>query len=522
MANPAQFRLINPSEEGRYHLLGDEEGDQRELTVIEVYIDKKLIQEERGFESRAHLIARRVLQGTSVVAGFGGRIPFIEINLQLGGDNRFYGALLAYGNCVSLGYLVAYSLLEIVNEQMSPKLEEERVLQESRTGPILKKVFLVSSIVLGFASQVPFAYIAYTYNEPSTLNPDGLVMPAITFAIDSWVSVYSSYMGMKLLREQQSLDEFEKEIVKVRGSMVGLLQGNVDLLTQVDNDQRTEFVGAFRRIQQIDSAPDRVQALYTLFSRRIMDITDNPSRLTTTFGYTAQAYGFLCGLCNIGTLAYIGWLGMDQLAGNLGANVTVTTAYVAAALYLNSTAIPNTAKSLFYLFKQVFTCTYKPTLSDILTPKLSFAVKALGLATAALSYGPSIELSEDYYGEHEWLKASMEVTLSCAVIFLTTTAVLAINDQVLEYKVEKLGTEEEKAIVEVHHKMKELSATLAGSPLLEFARFLNVLPAEAFNQLTYQTQISTEALGRYLHEHGIQVVPTERDQLLHNVSESSS
>ena len=101
-----------------------------------------------------------------------------------------------------------------------------------------------------------------------------------------------------------------------------------------------------------------------------------------------QAYGYLCAGCNIGTLAYIAWLGTDELSNEaIAADITVTATYVGSYLYLNATAIPETASRIFNLFKDLFTCSYQPTFPDQFTPKLSFTLKGLGLVTAALTMG---------------------------------------------------------------------------------------------------------------------------------------
>lgn len=498
----------------RNHTIQHSERNDFQNSKIALFVDKSLIQEIKVHEGRIHLVARRALQVTSVVAGFGGRIPFIEMNLDLAGDNKVYGGVLAYGTCASFGYLVSYSLLEIVDSQMKPLSHEERALMESRTSPTLKKVFFVTSTILGFGTQIPFAYIAYKYNEPSTLNPDGLLMPIMVFAIDSWVSVYSGYMGLKTLREKQSLTAYEKELSAARGKMYGLIEANRQLLTVVGKETRNDFIASYESIQTLDDAPDRLAALYTLFTRRISDQTFDPPKYAKYIDYTVKAYGYLCSACNIGTLGYIAWLGTDELTDNIYANITVTSLYVGTALYLNATAIPETAVTLFNLFKNIFTCNYQPTLSDQLTPKLSFSLKALGLVTAALSYGPSIELSKDYYGSHEELEVFMEITLSCATTFLVSMAILAITDQILEYKIEKMGNEEEKSIMKIHKKMKNFSSILASSPLIEIALFLRALPQETVNQLIEHTDITISNLESYIADHMIVSDTNERNPLI--------
>ncbi|MGE0831252.1 MAG: hypothetical protein AB7N99_01165 [Simkaniaceae bacterium] len=468
---------------------------------IACFMDNYLILEIKTKEGSVHLVARRVLQGMSVVAGFLGRIPFIKMNLELGGDHKVYGGFLAYGTCASFGYLVSYSLLEIINSLMAPLSEEERVLVESRINATLKKAFFVAATILGFASQIPFVYIAYKYNEPSTLNPNNLVMPTMVFAIDSWVSVYSAQMGMITLRERQSLTAYEKQLTQLRGKMYALIEQNRSLLAFIGEDTQKDFVSAYDAITRIDNASDRVKALYDLFISKVSNYSLEPPAYTKYVDGVVKAYGYLCAACNIGTLAYIAWTGMDELAGSIWGDSIITGLYVGSALYLNTTAIPQTAVKLFNLFKSIFICGYQPTLADHLTPKLSFTLKALGLATAALSYGPAVKLSKDYFGFNDGLEIFMEITLSCAVIFLVSMAILAITDKILEYKVEKMGSDNEKALMAIHQKMKHFSSVLSSSPLLEVAIFLKILPEETIENLIQNTDISLANLENYIEQH---------------------
>lgn len=511
----SSFPLFVSAKNSRHnHAVQHNQRNDFQKSKIALFIDKSLIQEIKVPEGRIHLIARRAFQVTGVVAGFVGRTPFIKMNLDLAGDNKVYGGALAYGTCASFGCLVSYSLLKIVDSQMQPLSHEERTLIESRTSPTLKKVFFVTSTILGFGTQIPLAYVAYKYNEPSTLNPDGILMPTMVFAIDSWVSVYSGYMGLKTLREKQSLTDLEKELSAVRGKMYGLIEANRQLLTVIGKETRNDFIASYESIQRLDDAPDRVAKLYTLFTRRISDQTFEPPKYAKYTNYTVKAYGYLCSACNIGTWGYIAWLGTDELTDNIYANIAVTGLYVGTALYFKATAIPKTAVTLFNLFKNIFTFSYQPTLSDQLTPKLSFSLKALGLATAALSYGPAVELSKDYYSSHEGLEIFMEITLSCSMIFLVSMAILSITDQVLEYKIEKMGNEEEKKIIEVHKKMKKFSSVLNSSPLVELALFLKIIPRESIEQLVAETEITIINLERYIEIHSPTTNETEIASLL--------
>ncbi|MEM7174503.1 MAG: hypothetical protein AAF443_01040 [Chlamydiota bacterium] len=483
--------LLNQS----YRLQSSQSGGQGNIALV---INDSIINSLNVQESKLHLVARRLFQSLSIVAGFSGRIPFIEMNLKLGGDNKPYGGALAYGTCASFGYLVSYSLLEIVNSQMTPLSKEEKALKESRIGPSIKKVIFISSMILGFSTQIPFAYIAYKYNSPSSLNPKGLLMPIMVISIDSWVSTYSGYMGLKTLREVKSLDAYEKQLARVRAKMASLIECNRQLLVSANHETQINFIDSYERIKEVDDISDRVKKLYVLFTNNASDQTLSPSRCAKYIDWTVKAYGYLCAISNIGTLGYIAWRGTNDLMSNNVANVTVTSLYVGTALYLNATAIPATAVKLFNLFKNFLMCNYKPTLSDKLTPKLSFSLKALGLVTASLSYGPAVEIVKGYYGDKEGLDLFMEVVLSCATIFLVSMAIFSITNQILEYKIERMGTEEEKKLIAVHKKMLKLASVLESSPLIEIALFLKILPENIFNELISQTAIAISNLDSYI------------------------
>lgn len=486
----------------------------REVTYrsrLIIFLDTRLLEDQLPVETQVHLVARRLLQGGTTAVSFLARIPFIPLSLKFAGDNHVYGGFLAYGACASFGYLVAFSSLEIIDEQMRPMTREERFLLESRVGPCLKKTFFISSIVLGTITQIPFAFIAYKYNEPSTINPGGVLAPIFIVLVDSWVSTYSAYMGMRSLRDRQSLTDYEKGLVHIRSQMQSFIDTNRELLALIDREEQSTFVETFNSIQALECEEDRVKQLYIHLSTRVSDKAYVPSCLTTCLNYFFFGYGGLCALTNIGALGYIAWYGMDQLANTLGLNVTVTTLYVGTALYLNTTAIPHTAVKLFNLARSIFTCSYRPTLADSLTPKLSFVSKGLGLVTTALAYGTAMQLSRDYFNEEEWLEIYMSITLTSATTCLVSMAILSITDSLLEKKVERYGTEDEKQLMIIHQKMKIFSQMLQRSPLFETASLLKILPAEVFASLTEHTAITLDNLTAYIQA---QVQATERAPLI--------
>lgn len=462
-----------------------------------IFIDRTLVQGVSATETTCHLVGRRILQGVSVTASFVGRIPFIPLSLTYAGSNAVYGGFLAYGSTASFGSLVAYSFLKIIDSQMRPLTPEEHYLLHARIGPTAKKIILVCGLILGVGTQVPFAILAYKYNEASTLNPGRYLMPAMVIVIDSWVSTFSGYMGLRAIGEKRARTSYEKDLDAIRGKMLGFIGENQELFTIADRHTQLGFVEAYQRIRTVHESSDRVNEFYTLCTRRISHINLAPPTWARVADTIIRGYGYLCAACNIGTMGYVAYLGTKVV----GLNVVVTVLYCGTALYLNTTAIPETASKLFNLAKSLFTCSYRPTIGDQLSPKLSFVLKALTLATAGLSYGMAMQVSEDYYEDHEWLKISMEVALTSATTFLVSMAMLTIADDIVETKVEKLGSEEEKQILEVYQKMRHFQTVLSASPFLDLAIKLRAIPADALAVLIENTEITIENLDQYIRTH---------------------
>ena len=383
---------------------------------IVLFMDQRIVKNIPPEESQLHFLFRRALQVGVVVGGFVGRLPFIQMNLDLGGENKVYGGALAVGSCISFGYLISYAFLEMIDSQLGPLYEEEKGFVEGRFSPTLKKIFFSVSTILGFGAQIPFAYIAFQHNPPSAFNPKKLTMSIMVLMLDSSITTYSPYKGLECLKKQELLTNQESKLVGLREKICGFIQTNLELFTSLDQDFRKAFLISYNIIQttRIDEG-HRVGAIYELFTQHVAEQNRDSFKCDECLDFLVKTCAYICSACNIGTLGYVAWQGTDALMGNIYANVGFTGLYVRIALYLNVKAIPETAVSLFRSFRNLLTCRYQSTLASQLTPKLTLFLNSLVLTSAALSYGPAIQLSEDYYGFEECLKMFMEIVLSLGV-----------------------------------------------------------------------------------------------------------
>ncbi len=480
---------------------------QAPLGNLWLFIDRRMVQGQMPHETTTHLAARRALQALGVTIAGAGKYPFVAISKKAGGDNEAYGVALAYGNTASFAALISWALLNIIDDQMRPLSKEEAALLMQNMSGYKRGGILSASIVMGLISQTPFAYLAYVYNGKR------VEMPVLMMLSDSWFPTYSTQLSINAALSQRSFSTFEKELSTIRYALIGLLEENRALLDKPEG--RMDYVRALRAFKDND-AQDRPQAyMMHILEGRVATLSkeqlccEGPKCVKPGDGL-AWILGSAAFLSNMGAIGYISYIGWHQIYAEPGFDGTFAALAVGANLYVNGMSVPKTAVRLYNLAKSLLLCRYEPTLSDQLAPKLSFALKALGLATAALSYGPSVQISEDYfhgnstqYGEYsnEGLATYMEIANSCATVLLTSTAILDIVDQIIELSLTKLGSEEAKQLVELNENMRRFSYLLAKSPLLEFAFFLKAAPPELFKKLVQDTQVSTDALSSYLSDH---------------------
>ena len=459
------------------------------------FVDNRLVQGIQPNETPTHLATRRALQALGIAIAAIGKYPFIAIAKKAGGDNEAYGIALAYGNTASFAALISWALLNIIDEQMRPLSKEEAALLSQKQSRNRNRAVLAGSIAVGLISQMPFAYLAYVYNGKR------VEMPVLMMLSDSWFPTYSTFLSLNAVLAQRKLSDFEKDLAAVRNKLICLIDENRALLDRPNG--RMDYVQALQAFRsQEDGRRAHAYLLHMLEGRvRALDseaLCCEGKKCVKVGNSLSWLIGTTAFLSNMGAIGYVSYLGWKMVYDEPGFDGVFAALAVGANLYVNGMSVPKTAARLYNLAKSLLLFRYKPTLSDQLAPRLSFSLKALGLATAALSYGPSVQISDDYFKGS--FAVYMEVANSCATILITSTAILDIVDQIVELSLTRLGSEEARQLVELDSSMRRFSYLLANSPLLEFAVFANGLPGSIFSSLIRDTEITQENLSAYITE----------------------
>ncbi|KKM64902.1 hypothetical protein LCGC14_1496740 [marine sediment metagenome] len=98
-------------------------------------------------------------------------------------------------------------------------------------------------------------------------------------------------------------------------------------------------------------------------------------------------------------------------------------------------------------------------------------------------------------------KAYMKIVSTMAIVLLVSTAMLDVIDGTVEKKINKLGTKEEKEILEIDKKMKRLINVIDKSPLIEFLKFVKIIPEETLNEILEKCNVTQSELDHYIQEY---------------------
>ncbi len=442
-------------------------------------------------EAKAHKIGRLTLKGVGVTLATLGKVPFISINMKLGENNKVYGGVLDFSNCVSFAALISRALTNMVDDYLAPLGEAEKSLVRSKNSKSLDHLILISSVALGILSQVPFAYLAYVYNAKS------LLMPLAIFASDSWYPVYSTNLSLRNLSERRNFSIFEKDLAKYRNNLIKFVkESRFSLIT--DEEHREAYLLGLQRIRSFEN-PDNQSAEYmTLLSTRNIDPLAEPPPYCKFLEKVITGVGAVATASNFFIIGFLGFKGMELIWPNPFAEAIMAILTVGANAYLNGTSIPNMAVSLFTMITSSLRGLYQPTVADQLAPKLAFALKSLSMIMASLSYGPSVQISRDYF--EGAFSTYLEVSLSLATILLVASALLDLSDEITENYIIHTGSEEEQQLLQLHHQMIRFSKVLKKSPLLALARFLKILPRGLFDKLNQTIDLSRGQLNEYIRQ----------------------
>lgn len=467
---------------------------------ISDFIDNRIINDiPLDEEKKIKTIARNFFKTIGIIIAGLGKATFIPINMKLKNFGDFRIALAA-GNTLGFWALQNWPLLTLIDdlsESLSP--EEKALFNKNKSNCLSKTLSFTSAGLLSLSSQAISGYLAYIYNNNNPLMPIAIMVSDIPFPF------YSALLGIEKFSENRNYSDFEKKLEALKSEMYKLNESNRAIfLHQNIKDTRSNF-SSLTKIKRIQEKENRIKAFLPLVLNKESNIKQSTiNKIGNVFFGLNGLIFTVSHMILLGIVSYSGGniitkaiLGSKSKVVPIIAGISSSIITISSNIYLEGKSNIKRAQRIFNTSYNLCTHKLKPNLSEQLRPKLSYSLKLAGFLTSALSWGPSVQVCNDYI-KNTKLRTFIQITGSLAVVLLVSTAISDMVDRFLEWHIGKTGNNEEKDLMKTNEKLKRLSKVIEKSSLIEFAKFIKLYPIENINELKEQNKITEKDLDDYI------------------------
>jgi hypothetical protein len=427
---------------------------------------------------------RRTALGASIIASLGANASYIPISLKLP-----VGPLFAIANFVGFFKLDIWAIRGTINDELGPKGEHEIVLlQRGARGKCYTIAVLASSLVVALLSQIPVALPALDYNG-------SLAIPSVVFLFvgGALIPIRSLQLSVnKAARLRNSgLGDVSRKVEELRLVMSSLIDQHREIFRKMGYERQLEFIESLRQFEGAELEQTHAFALSIL--NPPLEDEEVPSRPISD--YVAMGAGVVIALSLEAGLAYYTFEKSKlNIIDNSFVAVGFAASVVASSFYLAGRSIISMAQRMVGSLLNLLTCRIEKAIAHQLRPKMTIALKLLGMAIDLGALGATIVIWGDFLKDNLPAKLYFEITLCMAYFLFLSTATLDMIDEVIEESILNSDNKNERAIVQLNNRLKQFQSLIENSSLLDFGLFVAKLPAELKQKLLQRVNLSIEKL----------------------------
>lgn len=464
---------------------------------FEVYIYNKMIEKIPTIESSERRIGRRFLQICAILGGFGARLTNMNIPLKFAGENKFYGGLLVYGNTASWGSVVSWCLLNMINNLTATEPLEEERLRESKISNCTKLILKTSTLVIGMLAQSPYAYISYLYNNRN------IFFPIVVILIDSAYPSYSLHLTIEKVLKKRNLSQFERKLSDIKQDLITCLEYNYSTLVGKDIEERRIYLEQLRKI--IDQTDENGGALstrekvknYTAHLLTHSIIIESESSRIKAGRVFVRGCGWALAVTQIYFAGVLSYNATKEISDNPYARYATTTLITGCSAYLSWDVLAKSPIRAYDFVVGLFNGKNSKDLASVVQFKIKLCLQLLGLITISLSYAVPLQVCEDYFTGD--FKTYMQINGVLEAIIIATVAISYLIDEGIVHSGLKSKEWDIKSLVELNFQLKKLISLIQDSPIIDFAKILEILPPDLTEAWLRRVEISSEALQDYIN-----------------------
>lgn len=467
--------------------------EEQEIDFIR-YTHQQVIKQKPANESQTVKVARYVLNGIAIVAGPLARLPFLAVPLKFGGEGEgreVYGVVLAVSNTLSYGLVISWCLTHLITRMTVSKSEEEKRLMEFRMGCCARTLLKTVAVATGVLSRLPFAYIAYHYND------NNIFYPIPVLLIDSAYPIYSLFLSGEQLANRRCFNRFDEELKLLKKKLILCLKSNQNLLVDRSISTRDAYLEKFQLVINREDlkSVEQVRELFKVLCQA-PKISQNKNKFVGIGRTAAKGLGYGLGIIQSYFIHTISYACAEELVDDTASRYAISVGATLCGAYLGFNIMKKTCVRTYNFVLNK--CLGKTTtnLSDIVMPKLKKSLELIGFIVVAFSYAPPLQVCMDYYtGNFQIFMGAVTVL---ETIMVASFAISDLINEFVQISAIRWGSQEARQLVHVQKQLRQLIDVVRKCPLIEFALLVKVLPEECYKQLTEGLEIKLEDLDRFL------------------------
>lgn len=454
-------------------------------SLIQTYIENTILPDKPPpQESRCRKTCR---VGLKILFGLGlaALAPIPDAPLSISYSNGFnlrhkeiLGGFMVVGNSLYCFFQVLYSTCGFIDAAMAVETDEERQIKNQRAC-CAHAVICIASLVLGFASSAPQAYITWYEDK------ENFLMPFFSFITDTPLVAYSMFLSISLLLSKATW----------RSSV----EKGIDTIAQKLSRRCEEAEEEIdKQTFSLHDAPDFQES--GPFMQYLIKKEYQPPEKTDESCSALKVFGALVGLVATATqFAHVGKVSYeaskDFQINDKGA-IPIAIISVLLQAYLISTIYVKTGAWFFQKSGQILCDERKVGLVEKTFPKSIYSLTLFSIVCACFSFGQQMYAAREFF-ETRTLELTIGISNSVgAALFLIYTMQNMIEPQIENF----IQSRHYDTVHSLNFKnrLRRLQQILTEAKRREKARFLLTLEEDQFDTLKAGLNITTEDVREYL------------------------
>lgn len=403
--------------------------------------------------------AVRCFKITAALGAILARVPLVRLSTDFFPHIQPLGIAFAACNIVSFSSFLTWSSKDMADQVFyGLKTREVRANQACHNCKTI--TFIVISVLAGLASQVPYLFLAYNYNQDK---------PWMVFlgALDIMPPVYSIYLLLNQTFKKTSCSYTNQKIVKIRQYLIQKL----DTRLQEIIDGKIDLRESELMINPEMSFEDSLNYFFQDLLHNPSDIEEKNLCVHWTKVKTAQFIGFFLIAMQLFWTGYLSYLGANQITSNK----------IGLGIIFCCVIISNLALTRFVMISSMYKIIQSTTfycirdrsynyISERLRPSLSFFLTTLAVLIASASFIPALTLSSDFLNPSYYPYDA--IFYGAALTIMNIFPLKSLANTGICFMLNRFGSEDEKKAIKIYDLYKSVKRILANSSYDSLGKFL--------------------------------------------------